>query len=404
LRFPRLDRLTLLFVCASVILTVAFSVRHAFGLFLQPMSMANGWGREVFGFAIALQNLVWGFAQPLTGMLADRFGAGRVLAAGGVIYVLGLVLMAESATPLALALSVGVVLGLAMSCVTFNVVYSALGRGFPPERHSAILGTTGAVVSFGQFTLLPLVLVLISGLGWYWALIVLAAMSAVAVPAAFGVSDRGYGTLAGLARQPLKAVIAQAFERRGFWLLSVGYFTCGFQIVFIGTHLPAYLLDQGLSAADGSICLALIGLFNAFGSWLCGYLGGRMPKTYILSALYATRGVATAALISFPVTPLSAYLFSAVIGITWLGTVPLTAGVVAGIFGVRHMAMLTGIVFLFHQVGSFFGGWLGGYLFDETGSYQTVWLIAIGLSVVSTLVNLPIDERPIARADRPAPA
>jgi len=391
-------------VSGSVILTLALGIRHSFGLFLQPMSMDNGWGREVFGLAVALQNLLWGLTQPFTGMLADRFGAGRVLFVGGLLYALGLICMANSTTALGLTLAIGVLIGLGMSCTTFNIVFGALGRAYPAERRSVVLGVCSAAGSFGQFALLPLALILISTLGWYWALIVLSLFAATMVPASFGVADKGYGTLPGLGGVSLKQALGEAFRHKSFWLLGVGYFTCGFQIVFIGTHFPAFLLDQGLTVRDGTVALALIGLFNIFGSYLAGHLGGRFSKTHLLSGLYAARGVVIAMLLAFPLTPMSAYLFAAAFGFTWLGTVPLTNGVVAGMFGVRHFAMLGGLVFLFHQVGSFFGGWLGGYIFDRTGSYQIVWLIAIGLSVISTLVNLPIDERPVGRAARPAAA
>jgi len=390
-------------VCASVILTLTLGTRHSFGLFLQPMSMDNGWGREVFGFAVALQNLLWGITQPFTGMLADRFGAGRVLFAGGLLYALGLVFMANSTTALGITLAIGLFVGLGMSCTTFNIVFGALGRAYPPEKRSVVLGICSAAGSFGQFALLPLVLVLITGFGWYAALIALSLAVAVVMPVSLGVTDRGYhGTLAGGAGVSLKEALAEAFRHKGFWLLGVGYFACGFQVVFIGTHFPAFVIDQGLTARDGTISLALIGLFNIFGSYLAGQLGGRFPKTYLLSGLYALRGVAIALLLAFPLTPLSAYVFAATMGFLWLGTVPLTNGVVAGIFGVKHLAMLSGFVFFFHQLGSFFGSWFGGYVFDHTGSYQIVWLIAIGLSVISVVVNLPIDERPLARKHAPA--
>src|SRR5712671_7311618 len=380
-------------VCASVILTLALGIRHSFGLFLQPMSMDNGWGREVFGFAVALQNLLWGVTQPFTGMLADRFGARRVLFAGGLLYALGLVLMANSTTAL------GLTLGIGMSCTTFNIVFGALGRAYSAEKRSVVLGVASAAGSFGQFALLPLALVLITGFGWYSALIARSLLVAVVMPASFGVADEGYhGTHAAGVGVSLKEALAEAFRHKGFWLLGVGYFACGFQVVFIGTHFPAFLVDQGLSVRDGTISLALIGLFNIFGSYLAGQLGGRFSKTYLLSGVYAARGIAIALMIAFPLTPMSAYLFAAAMGFLWLGTVPLTNGVVAGIFGVKHLAMLSGFVFFFHQLGSFFGGWLGGYLFDRTGSYQLVWLIAIGLSVISVVVNLPIDERPVRRA------
>ena len=391
-------------VTGSVILTLALGIRHSFGLFLQPMSMDNGWGREVFGLAVALQNLLWGLTQPFTGMLADRFGAGRVLFIGGLLYALGLVCMANSTTALGLTLAIGVLIGLGMSCTTFNIVFGALGRAYPPERRSVVLGICSSAGSFGQFALLPLALILISTLGWYWALIALSVFAATMVPASFGVTDKGYGTHTGGKGLSLKEALAEALHHKDFWLLGIGYFTCGFQIVFIGTHFPAFLLDQGLSARDGTVALALIGLFNIFGSYLAGHFGNRFPKTWLLSGLYAFRGLAVVVLLAFPLTPASVYLFAAAFGFTWLGTVPLTNGVVAGMFGVRHFAMLGGLVFLFHQVGGFFGGWLGGYIFDRTGSYQTVWLIAIGLSVISTLVNLPIDERAVRRAAKPAAA
>ena len=396
---------TVMLVCASLILTLSLGIRHSFGLFLQPMSMDNGWGREVFGFAVALQNLMWGVTQPFTGMLADRFGAGRVLFVGGLLYALGLVFMAVSTTALGLTLALGILIGLGMSCTTFNIVFGALGRAYPPERRSVVLGITSSAGSFGQFAMLPLALVLISTLDWYWALIAFSALAAAMVPASFGVADKGYhGTHAAGAGVSLKEALAEAFRHKGFWLLGVGYFTCGFQIVFIGTHFPAFLIDQGLTARDGTVALALIGLFNIFGSYLAGHLGGRFSKTYLLSGLYAVRGAAIVVLIAFPLTPTSVYLFAAIFGFTWLGTVPLTNGVVAGIFGVKHLAMLSGFVFFFHQLGSFFGSWLGGYLFDRTGSYQLVWLIAIGLSVISVVVNLPIDERALERSGKPAAA
>ena len=396
---------TVMLVCASLILTLALGIRHSFGLFLQPMSMDNGWGREVFGFAVALQNLMWGVTQPFTGMLADRFGAGRVLLVGGLLYALGLVCMASSTTAVGLTLALGILIGLGMSCTTFNIVFGALGRAFSPERRSVVLGITSSAGSFGQFAMLPLALVLISTLDWYWALIAFSALAAAMVPASLGVADKGYhGTHAAGAGVSLKEALAEAFRHKGFWLLGIGYFTCGFQIVFIGTHFPAFLLDQGLTVRDGTVALALIGLFNIFGSYLAGHLGGRFSKTTLLSGLYAVRGVAVVVLIAFPLTPTSVYLFAAIFGFTWLGTVPLTNGVVAGIFGVKHLAMLSGFVFFFHQLGSFFGSWLGGYLFDRTGSYQLVWFIAIGLSAISVVVNLPIDERPVKRAGEPVAA
>ncbi len=250
--------------------------------------------------------------------------------------------------------------------------------------------------------LLPLALALITGVGWYWALVAFAALAALMMPAALGVADRGYGAAPGLGSLSVGDALREAFRRWDFWLLGVGYFTCGFQINFIATHFPAFLLDRGLSVGDGAVALALIGLFNIFGTYTAGILGGHVSKTYLLSTLYAVRGVAVLVLLAFPLTPLSAYAFAAVFGFTWLATVPLTTGVVAGMFGVKHLAMLSGFVFLFHQLGGFFGSWLGGWVFDQTGSYHLVWVTAVALSIVAAVVNLPIDERPVER--RPATA
>ncbi len=390
-------------VCASLILTCALGVRHGFGLFLQPMSLDNGWGREVFGFAIAIQNLTWGLAQPFTGMIADRYGAGRVMFGGCLLYAAGGAMMAYATSPAMLLLSGGLMVGLALSCTTFNIVHGALGRAYPPERRSAVLGASSALGSLGQFVLLPLTLILISAQGWLTAMLGLAALMLLILPFSLGVKDTGYhGQPAG--QVSLREAIGEAFHHKGFWLLGFGYFTCGFQIVFIGTHLPAFLLDEGLGATEGTMALALIGLFNIAGSWGAGYLGGRYPKAWLLSGLYAARGMAIVLLMALPLTAASVYLFAIIMGLTWLSTVPLTNGVVAGIFGVRHLAMLSGLVFFFHQVGSFFGGWLGGYVYDLSGSYQMVWLLALGLSVTATLLNLPIDERPIARSASAASA
>src|SRR5438309_5930872 len=302
---------TVMLVCASLILTLSLGTRHSVGLLLQPMSMDNGWGRDVFGFAVALQNLLWGMSQPFTGMFADRFGARRVLFAGGLLYALGLVFMANSTSALGLTLAIGIFVGIGMSCTTFNIVFGALGRAYSADKRSVVLGISSAAGSFGQFALLPLALVLISGFGWYSALIALSLLVAVVMPASFGVADRYYhGSSAAGADVSLQQAPAGAFRHRGFWLLGVGYFACGFQVVFIGTHFPTFLMDQGLTVRDGTISLALIGLFNIFGSYLAGQLGGRFSKTYLLSGLYAARGVAIALLLAFPLTPMSAYMFA----------------------------------------------------------------------------------------------
>jgi MFS family permease len=295
-----------------------------------------------------------------------------------------------------------------MSCCTFNIVLSALGRLSPPEKRSKVFGAASSAGSLGQFLLMPLVAVLIGGIGWYWALVALAVAVAMVVPLSAGIRDKGYGSTLNADGTPqtglesTREAVCAAAANRNFWLLGLGYFTCGFQVVFIGTHFPAYVVDKGLTAFDGTVALALIGFFNIFGSYYAGVLGQRFHKTYLLAIAYLSRSVLIMLMLSFPLTPWSVYLFAMGLGITWLATVPLTSGVVAGIWGVRHMAMLTGMVFLFHQVGSFFGGWLGGLIFDRTGSYDLVWWIAIGLGLIAALINLPIDERP-ARPRTAAP-
>jgi MFS family permease len=317
--------------------------------------------------------------------------------AGGIVYALGLVCMATASTPLAFILGVGVLIGLGMSGTTFSVVHGALGRAFPVEKRSIVFGVCNAAGSLGQFLLLPLALALITWQGWFTALVVMSMLALLMVPLSLGVADKGYGSLHAGSGASLSEALHEAFGQRGFWFLAAGYFTCGFHIVFVGLYFPSFLLDQGLTAMDGTISLALIGLFNIFGSYAAGWLGGRFPKTYLLSAIYATRGVAIVVLLAFPVTPMSAYIFASVFGFTWLATVPLTNGVVAGMFGVKHLATLSGFVYLSHQVGSFVGGWMGGYIYDATGSYRLVWTLAIALAAVAALVNLPIDERPVGR-------
>jgi MFS family permease len=388
---------TAVLACGAIILAISLGIRHGFGLFLQPMSFDNGWGREVFSLAIAIQNLLWGIAQPFTGSIADRFGAGRAIMVGAVLYAAGLLLMAVSNTPAMLTLSAGFLIGFGLSGTTFSIVFGAVSRALPPEKRSLGMGIAGAVGSAGQFIMLPGSMALISGFGWAVALVAIGGIAALMVPLATALRE---GQV--VARQPtdvsVRAALAEAYRHPGFRLLSFGYFVCGFQVVFIGLHLPAYLVDRGMSPETGMIVLALIGLFNIAGSLLAGYLGGRFPKPAILAVLYAMRGVVIATFAFLvPVTAASAYAFGIVMGFLWLATVPLTNGVVATVFGVRNMAMIGGVAFVFHQVGAFIGGWLGGYLFDRTGSYDAVWAICIGLSVIATLLNVPIKERPIAR-------
>ena len=384
-------------ICGGAILTLSLGIRHSFGLFLTPMSMEFGWGRETFAFAIALQNLIWGAAQPFSGAIADRYGSGRVLVGGALLYVAGLMLMALSHSGLQLSASAGVLIGLGLSGTSFTIVYGVIGRTFVPEKRSMALGIAGAAGSFGQFIMLPYGQVLISNFGWLLALFMLAASAALMAPLASALAEKCEQEHDGVSHQPISEALHEAATHKGFWLLCFGFFVCGFQVVFIGVHLPAFLIDQKFSPFVGTMALALIGLFNIFGTYLCGYLGGRYTKKYLLSAIYFLRGVAITIFISLPFSVASVYLFASMMGVLWLGTVPLTNGIVAQIFGVRYVSTLFGIVFLCHQIGSFLGVWLGGYLYDVTGSYRLIWIISIGLGVVAALANWPIDERQVER-------
>ncbi|GIX26843.1 MAG: MFS transporter [Burkholderiales bacterium] len=383
----------------GVILTLSLGIRHGFGLFLQPMSGEYGWGREVFAFAIALQNLVWGLAQPFAGMVADRFGTGRVLAAGGVLYALGLALMAYSDSPLTLSLSAGLLIGLGLSGTAFSVVYGALGRAFPPHKRSMAFGIAGAAGSFGQFIMLPVEQSLIGALGWFEALLILAVLAAFMAPLSAALAERRDGGTAGaLSGQTMREALVEAGGHSGFRLLCFGFFVCGFQVVFIAVHLPAFLTDQGLPARVGMMALALIGLFNIVGTYAAGWLGGHYRKKYLLAGIYLVRAGVISVFLLVPITEVSVYLFAAGMGLLWLSTVPLTNGVVAQIFGVKYLSTLFGFVFLGHQVGSFMGVWLGGFLFDLTGTYDAVWAITIGLGVLAALLHWPIDDRELRPA------
>jgi len=380
----------------AVVLSVSLGIRHSFGLFLAPMSRDNGWSREVFAFAMALQNLAWGAAQPFAGRLADRHGAGKTILVGSSLYVAGLVLMAQAhgATTL---LSAGLLIGLGLSGTTIPVVFGAIARSTPPERRSLAMGVAMSVGSLGQFVMLPGAASAIEAVGWSRTLLLLAALGATMAPLASVLFET---PAAGASRGPpmrLREVLREALTHRGFWLLSFGFFVCGFHVVFIATHLPAYLTDKGLGATTGAIVLALVGLFNIAGSYAAGLLGGRVKKPGILVGIYALRAVVIAAFLALPLTEGSAYAFGAAMGLLWLSTVPPTNGTVATVFGVENMAMLGGIVFFFHQVGAFLGGWLGGRVYVVTGSYDVVWWIAIGLGVVAALLNVPIREEPLAR-------
>lgn len=399
---PRYSPTTVL-LCGGAIIMLALGIRHGFGIFLRPMSQDLQWSRATFAFAIALQNLVWGLAQPFVGMIADRFGAGRVLLAGGLLYALGLVLMAQSTSGVDLALSAGVLVGLGLSC-TYTIVFGVVGRAVPAARRSVALGVLSALASFGQFAMLPFGQALISGVGWWWALLILSANACLILPLAIPLAGAPAGTATAQVGQTVAAALAEVRRHRGFWLVTLGFFVCGFQVVFVATHLPAYLLDQGMSADVGMAALALIGLANIPGSLLAGYLGARYPKKYLLSGLYLLRALIFAVFISVPVSAATVYLFAIALGLVWLGTVPLTSGIVAQIFGVQYLSMLFGIVYVGHQLGAFLGGWLGGYLFDSNGSYQAVWLISIALSGMAAVVNWLADDAAIERGACPPQA
>jgi len=387
---------TVILVSGGLILMLALGTRQSFGLFLRPMSMDLGWGREAFSFAIALQNLVWGCAMPFTGAIADRFGAGRVLVAGGIAYGAGLIAMAYSTTPLGFNLAAGLLVGFGLACTGFGVVMSVVARAFPPQKRSVAVGIVGAAGSFGQFAMLPWAQAMISGFGWLNALLVFACMAFIMVP--LGTALAGRNAAESESEQSISAALAEAAQHRGFWLLTASFFVCGFQTIFVMTHLPAYLVDKGLSPAQGMTALAVIGLFNIVGSYGCGALGGRYSKRLLLAWIYAIRAVAICIFIAVPLTAVGTYLFAAVLGLTWLGTVPLTNSLVGQIFGVKFLSTLFSISFLGHQLGAFIGAWAGGAVFDLTGSYLPVWTAAIGLSVLAAALCIPINERALRPA------
>lgn len=394
MNLARLRTPTAVLIAGCAMLAIGFGVRAGFGLFLQPMSMENGWGREIFSLAIAVQNLIWGVLAPLAGGIADRYGSGRVFALCGVSYVVGLVVMAFSGTPLALQLGAGFFIGLALSGTTFATILAVIGRTVPAEKRSTALGVATAAGSFGQFAVLPVTQLLISNFDWHVALLGLAGLAALMIPLSVVLSGKPAAHVG--APQSIRAALREALAERGFHLLFWGYFVCGFHIAMLTVHLPSIVTDAGLKASHGMTALALIGLFNMIGSFASGWLGGKFSKKYLLSGIYAIRAVLILILISFPITPATLYFFACGIGLLWLGTVPLTNGLVGQIFGMRYAAMLTGIVFFGHQIGSFVGIWLGGYMYDTTGSYVGVLTISIGLGVFAAIVNLPVNEKPLA--------
>ena len=384
--------------CGAAIVTLSMGIRHGFGLWLQPITQEMGWTRQSFALAIAIQNLSWGLIGIFVGMVADRFGAFRVLVGGAVLYALGLAGMALSPTQTLFALTTGVLIGAAQAGTTYAVIYGVLGRQIAPEKRSWAMGVAAAAGSFGQFLMVPVEGFLIANLGWQTALLALALMVLLIAPLAYGLREPGFQGAAPTQRQQsIREALTEAVRYPSFLLLTAGYFVCGFQVVFIGVHMPSYLKDQGLSPQVASFSLALIGLFNVFGTYISGTLGQRMPRRHILAFIYFSRAVVITLFLWVPLSPASVYVFSAVMGALWLSTVPPTNATIAQIFGVQHLSMLGGLVFFSHQIGSFMGVWLGGYLYDSTGSYDIVWYIAIALGVLAGLVNLPIREHPLQR-------
>lgn len=397
---PRPALYILLF--SAVILALSLGVRHSFGLFLEPMSQHYGWEREVFALAIALQNLLWGLSQPFTGALADRYGARPVIVVGGLLYTAGLALMSIADSPGSLIFSAGALIGLGLSGTSFSVMLGVVGRAAPAEKRSLAMGIAAAAGSFGQFAMLPGALGLMQGLGWPHALLAMALLIALLLPLGLCIQDRPSAAPQDNPQASLGEALRQAFAHPGFWMLALGFFVCGFQVVFVGIHLPAYLLDQGIGGQVATTVLALVGLFNIVGTYVAGWLGGRYSKPRLLCTLYLLRGVVISAFFLTPVSEGSAYVFGIAMGLLWLSTVPLTNGTVATFFGVRNLSMLGGIVFLLHQVGAFFGGWLGGLVYDRTGSYDLVWELSIALSLLAAALNWPIREQPAARQACPA--
>ncbi len=378
-------------------------VRHGFGLWLQPVTQGRGWGRETFALAIAVQNLVWGFSGIFAGMLADRFGAFRVIVVGAILYALGLIGMAYASTPLLFSAATGVLIGIAQAGTTYAVIFGVIGRNVSSVRRSWAMGVGAAAGSFGQFLMVPTEGFLIGSLGWQEALVVLGVACLMMVPLAWGLREPGFGSSSGASRhnQSILHALKEAIKHPSFQLLMAGYFVCGFQVVFIGVHMPSYLKDKGLSPQVASYSLALIGLLNVFGTYAAGALGQRMQKKNILAFIYLARAIAISLFLLLPLSAPSVYIFSGVMGLLWLSTVPPTNAMVAQIFGVAHLSMLSGFVFFSHQIGSFMGVWLGGYLYDRNGSYDVVWYIAIALGVLAALVNLPIKEAAISRQTAP---
>ena len=391
-------------VCGCLIAMISFGPRSALGFFLTPLSNAHGWGRDVFAFSAAVQTLISGAAQPFAGGIADRFGATRVIITCTLLYAFGLFMMAHASTPGMLYVSSGVLIGVGISGCSFNMIIASLGKLLPESWRSTAFGAGTAAGSFGQFLFSPLGVSLIDNFGWQHALETFAAVLLLIIPLAFAISTpRADAPSSGGASprlpqiQTYKQALAEALGHRSYVLLVLGFFTCGFQLGFVTIHLPSYLIDRGISAQVGGWTLGLIGLFNIVGSLGSGYLGGFLPRRYILAFIYFARALAVVALITLPASPVVTLIYGAVTGLLWLSSIPPTSGLVALMFGTRWLAMLFGVAFFSHQVGGFLGVWLGGLVYERTGSYDLVWWLGVLFGVLSALINLPIVEKPVAR-------
>ncbi len=382
-------------IAGALVSSLGMGIRQNFGLFLPTMTADLGLGREAFAFAMALQNIVWGITTPLVGALADKYGSGRMIALGGVVYAGGLVIMANATGATDLNIGAGLLIGFGQAAAGFAVLLGAIARRVPAEKRSVALGIATAGGSFGQFYMAPVSLGLIEAIGWSTTLLYIAGLALMMVALAAGLTGKASDTQEGDPAQTLGQAVLEATGHKGYWYLTSGFFVCGFQISFIAVHFPAFLQDAGFSAATGAMAIALIGFFNIIGTYGCGVLGGRYSKKYLLSTLYFLRAVLVAVFLMLPVTELSVLVFASVMGVLWLGTVPLTSGLVAQIFGVRYMSTLFGIVFFSHQLGSFIGVWWGGWSFDTTGSYDQVWMASIVLGLLAALLHLPIAESPL---------
>ncbi len=394
-------------IAGCLISMTGFGIRSGFGLFLEPMTSANGWSRETFGLAMALQNLLWGIGLPFAGALVDKNGAVKVIIAGTALYCAGILGMAHSESGFALQLTGGILTGLGIAFTSFTLALAAMVRVTGPEKRSFVLGIGTAAGSFGMVIFSPISQGFISAYGWYTALLLLACITLIMIPMAYCLPDSageadGDEPSADMT-QTLKGAVIEACQHRGYLLLTTGFFVCGFHVAFITVHFPAYIKDLGLDPAIGAYSIALIGLMNIFGSFSAGIAGQRWSKKLGLSFIYFSRAIVILILLLLPKTPFVVLSFAAAMGILWLSTVPLTTGIVAQVFGIKYMGTLFGIVFLSHQLGSFTGVWLGGLIYDRTGSYNGMWWAGIVLGVLAALIHLPINERPVTRLTYPTP-